>query len=805
MAIAYDVAALGIYLFLRRQSMSPTAATFAAATFAFAGYMSGQIVHLDLIEGAAWLPWMLMATDSLLPMAPGPLAGTGAGPSPVPSRRRRSSIRWAALLAAVVGLTILTGGAEAIIDGLAGVFVYVVWHLVSQGRRGVGRRRLAASVAWIGTGLVAGAALGTAQWLPGLTFTAQSQRAGSSYQFFTTGSLNPHLLVLLVSPFVLGTNQNHPAVYVGQYNLPEVTSYAGILALIAATALLARRHRRRPEARCWWVWYPIMGLGLLSALGGETPFGRVLYVVPIVMDERLLNRNLLLVDFGLACLLGWWVHVLLDRPADAPAARPSAAASPARERRAPGRRAEIALVCAPAVVIVVLCVAFWADGRFVLQLLDAEVGLPSADRLELAGLVTVGAVIAVVATGLALAEARYGARALRRRLSVVLMADLLVFTVFMLHGPITEAAAQAQTPAAAALARATGNGRFIIYDPDQYLRGELYALGQTDLNVFSSLSSGQGYTALVDGGYYRATGAHYQEDLDPASLRGPVWDVLNTRTLLSLPSYFVTPVGAGPPPGSTVQFPSHPSAELRDYTGAPLPTDTPVVIGPGRSHTWYLGGVLSVSRWSVGLDRGRAGDLQAGQVTPTGGVRWLASPPTGPARSLTITGHAVPVGGLVVRNRSRQPVVVGVPTAETAEAGTVALDGRMQYGVSPAHWRFTGTIGSFGVFENTRARGWAWATQPAGGPPAAATSVVTGPPDPDGDQRVTVRAPAPVDLVRSMSWTPGWQATVQSARRRGRSGRRPRRAGHRGRGHPAGGPARRQLGSSLSPTGPPRR
>ncbi len=41
LAIAYDLAALGTYLFLRRQSLSATAATFAAATFAFAGYMSG--------------------------------------------------------------------------------------------------------------------------------------------------------------------------------------------------------------------------------------------------------------------------------------------------------------------------------------------------------------------------------------------------------------------------------------------------------------------------------------------------------------------------------------------------------------------------------------------------------------------------------------------------------------------------------------------------------------------------------------------------------------------------------------------
>ena len=150
-----------------------------------------------------------------------------------------------------MGLTILTGGVEAIIDGLVAVVFYAAWQLVSQGRRGVGPRPIAVSAAWMAGGLVAGLAVGTAQWLPGLLFTSQSQRAAPSYQFFTIGSLDYHLLALLVSPFILGTNQTNPTLYVGQYNLPEVTSYMGVLALIAATSLWARRFRRRPEARAW--------------------------------------------------------------------------------------------------------------------------------------------------------------------------------------------------------------------------------------------------------------------------------------------------------------------------------------------------------------------------------------------------------------------------------------------------------------------------------------------------------------------------------------------------------------------------
>ncbi len=64
------------------------------------------------------------------------------------------------------------------------------------------------------------------------------------------------------------------------YNFPEVTSYVGILALIAACSLFLRRYRARPEARQWWIWYLIAGVGLLSAFGSQTPFGHVLYLIP---------------------------------------------------------------------------------------------------------------------------------------------------------------------------------------------------------------------------------------------------------------------------------------------------------------------------------------------------------------------------------------------------------------------------------------------------------------------------------------------------------------------------------------------
>ena len=782
LAVAYDVALVGMYWFLRRQGITSTAATFGAVTFSLAGYMSAQQVHIDLIEGAAWLPWILVAVHGLTDRRPGRAIDGGGGPELGDRRAARWRTRgWVLVLTLALGLTLLAGAAEAIIDSGVLVGIYWVWRLAGQGylRRGSGRALLA-SVGTTLAGLAGGVALATAQWLPGLIFLSQSQRSTATYSFFTSGSLDDRLLTLAASPFALGTNQGWPAAYAGTYNFPEVTSYVGILALIAACTLFVKRWRTRPEARQWWIWYGILVIGVLSSLGGQTPFARLMYVIPGVRSERLLNRNLLLVDVALAVLLAWWVHLILgDRETAGGAV---ADANPVRARWRAGQRAEIVVTTIPFAFAALVGVLLWVAGPFLGRLLDIEYTLGTGPRLRLAGVVTAGVVIAGVGTWTVLAAGRFSARRLRRQLAAVLVVDLALFNLFVINPPITQAAAQARTALAAQLAARTGDGRFIIYDPDRFETQELYTLGQTDLNIYRRLPSAQGYTALTDGGYYDATGAHLQETLDPTTLAGPVWDRLNVTTLLALPGYFVTPLPASatqnrssgnpnlPAPATRVYFPSDPSRHTSTDLGAPAS----VTLRNRAARPWYFGGRLTLERFSIPIEQGVPTDLQVGLVTLSGADRWL---PVGDAHVVgTGDDRAVDVnlerpegaGGIVVRTAGR-PVVVGIPTAVTVETGGVALDGQLQYGVNAPHWVFTGMVGSFGVFNNRAAQGWAWTRAPGGGP-ATGNTVTAVTPDQSGDQRIVVRTAAPTVLVRSASWTSGWHASVRTLRADGRSG-----------------------------------
>ena len=87
----YEVTLFGMFVFLRRQTLSVGAATLGAAAFTFGGFMSAQFVHIDLIEGAAWLPWMLIALDGLADAAAGSGSARRERERPSPAGKTRSA------------------------------------------------------------------------------------------------------------------------------------------------------------------------------------------------------------------------------------------------------------------------------------------------------------------------------------------------------------------------------------------------------------------------------------------------------------------------------------------------------------------------------------------------------------------------------------------------------------------------------------------------------------------------------------------------------------------------------------------
>ena len=217
----------------------------------------------------------------------------------------------------------------------------------------------------------------------------------------------------------------------------------------------------------------ILAVGVLSALGERHPVRpRCMYLIPGVSSERLLNRNLLLVDLSLAVLVAWWVHLLLASRTAGPTARgrPAGRPAPPGPGGGAGRPRRWSLTCLPVALMAVVCVLLWATpGRLGRLPRDPDhPSTPSALR-GLAVLVTAELAIAGAATWVVLvARAVRSPATLPALLAVVLVVDLALFNVLVSTRPSPRPPPRPAGPGPAVLARSIGDGRFIIYDPDQF-------------------------------------------------------------------------------------------------------------------------------------------------------------------------------------------------------------------------------------------------------------------------------------------------------------------------------------------------
>ena len=797
-AALYAIGALGMLAFLRALGRSWVAGALGASSFAYGGFMAAQSVHLDIVQAAAWLPWAFLALERL--------AHRRAG---------RPALPWVALLGAVLGLMILTGAVEPVLDGTVALVLYTAWLVWRTPERRV------AILAGVLGGVALGVLLGAAQLLPGAALQAESQRATHTFQYFTSGSMNKSLTILGLDPMLLGGDHVFPLSYYGTYNLPEVSSYVGILPVMAAFGLLARRHRRSPEAGSWWIWYVIGGVGLVLTWGSFTPLSHVLYDLPLFNRQRLLARNLLLVDLSLTVLLAIWVDRTFRRPVpdpDDPAPAPASATAsatvkvtatasasvtggdgaPARHRRL---TSDVVLPLVPVAAVVALQLVLLAGGSWFPHVLHVPGPVTRATLLPLVAYLSIPTAIALAAGALVVLRGRLRALA-PVLLATVVVADLVVFNVDVQLAPNPEAAnsptsAWANRFAASVVAAGTGPAgglhRVAVFNPDRIYPVESDELGETDLTVLRSLSSIQGYGAIVNGRYETATDTHAQMTLDPASLADGTYTRLDLGVLATVPEYLLHIVV--PPPGRNVvvnggtplpPVPPDPSAPpargtppptpAGDYPSVPPPPAETAVAG-GEEHTWFFGTVLGVRSVTVpgaveapGRGAGGAPGASLGLVSPDGrSVRWVTATARAGRGGTTVfdLGRMVVGAGVVLRLDGAGTWHAGAPVVATAGQGVYRLDGSLAAALTAPTWRFAGMVGVFPIFVAADPAGRAWVVGPnsasPGASPLAGASARVASASTSGDESIRVTTPTPAVLVRNVQFATGWQATVRPA------------------------------------------
>jgi hypothetical protein len=736
------------------------------------GFVSGQAVHLGLVQGTALAAWILLAIDGMFRASK---AGAHAG-------------HWIALLGAAGGLVVLAGDPRAVSNDAIIAVIYLVarcWR--GRSREGGSSLRALRSVA---AGAVLAVAVGAVQWLPGLSYLHSSQRSVSSLALFGYYSLGWNSLPLLVVPYVIGGNGNLAMpVYNGPLNLPEVTFAVGILPLIALFALLPKLLRRRTRAerpgnrQGLAAWYVMFLVGAVLTTGSKTPLGHLLVHIPLYGGQRDQNRNAAIADFALAALLGVFVDSL--RAADAK--------EPVTWRERSARMAGALPVLA--VIGLVAAMFIWTTPmeRW-LGVATVQPGL----AVDMAGYYAAAVLIALAGAVVLLRRTWRSTASRRRMAAAVVVADMLLVVVMASYQAVPLAALAPANAALTALrAQLPPGSRIAIDDPDQlalsypaFLTDEL---GVNDLVLLHADDSVQGYGSAVPAAYDAATGTHDVENLLPSALLGPTFDDLDLGLLVVVPEQFGTILGPGEPVPIPPGLPIAAGTSVADRQPGGVARAMYPPAGPWRlsaGNSFQLPAPTRMSSVTLTFDRAD-GPLPDGNVRVVvhladGSTVSASSPPPivgraslmiplpaaeiaagGGALALTVTAAGANAASVVIGAVVVTSDVAGASLALRQPAsGTVryALNGLLQGLLTPPHWMYAGRVGPLVMYRNTRARGQAWLEASASTvltPASAAGSVRTLPVAAWQDPVTLVTSSQASLLVRSEQYAPGWSATVQ--------------------------------------------
>ncbi|MCU0626962.1 MAG: YfhO family protein, partial [Gemmatimonadaceae bacterium] len=208
-----------------------------------------------------------------------------------------------------VGLAALSPHPQLLQYMLVGSGVFSLWVAFGMGAasppRAVAVRRLAFALGAV----LLGGAISAVQYLPVREYTAFSPRAGGArgYDYNTSFSFPPEELINTLIPEFTGILRD----YFGRNGIHLHNEYVGA----AVWVLVVAAFRRQVRERQTWLWLGMAILFTLWALGGFTPFYRLIWaIVPGTKYFRAPSTVFFVAQLALAMLAGLGAQGALLRP-----------------------------------------------------------------------------------------------------------------------------------------------------------------------------------------------------------------------------------------------------------------------------------------------------------------------------------------------------------------------------------------------------------------------------------------------------------------------------------------------------------
>ncbi len=667
--ILFSAIAIGMYVFLRALTLSVVACVIAAATFAFAGPVLSQVNHVDMTEGYVAIPWMLLAVLHIV---------------------RDGRWRWSILLGVAFATVILAGAPEAMLDEALLVIVFAAFSA------GLSSQRWWRVLSRCATGAALALSLAAIQWLPGLEAIRNSQRGNGVLA--AAGSFPTPFSVFALVPYIDG-GYGHlgEAQFFGQYNLPEVGIYLGILPVIAALTVWHPRWPSRLPARDRYTWYGVAIVGYVLALGSNTPLEHLFNSLPLYGHQRLQSRNMITVATALCVLLAAWI----DR-AHAPRVND------------PMRWFDRFTGLIPFGLVGALFIwGLAAPGSLVHVFagVTATSGISSTVREATRTALVFSAVAAVLVwirprlptvpwTGLIAIFVAFdlGLMAFTSQLTLTPPNDLLSGTT-----PTEQLVAAHLAPGA----------RMINYDPQTYDSYPDSPQGVPDLNIVPGLPSISGYASIVNGNYESVTHTHEQNDLDIAQLASGTLDQLNLREVVTVPEYFLVPLAAVPRTfedtnqvsESIGTDPVLPRGFGADYnaTAYPFYPGPRGTLSKGQTASWFFGESLKAGGATVLFQRpaGPGTALRFGTLSANGTTRW-AGVALVPAGATGVSFVLPPTAAVGLSLEAMGSALPSQRVIITAGGRPYELDGSLSSALVPGPWQVAGFSQGYAVFTLRR-------------------------------------------------------------------------------------------------------
>ncbi|TAN20222.1 MAG: hypothetical protein EPN30_10680 [Actinomycetota bacterium] len=730
--LPYFAASLGFYLLMKETGVSEFSSRITGLSFAFAGVMITQGVHLDMISGISMAPWLLLFASRII--------------EPSQHSRLRSSI----YLAICFALVILAGAPEAMLDELILLVVFSLAKLLKY------QAQWPKKLLWLTAAGLLAIGISAAQWVPGLAYQKISQRANPTTAFVAFGAFAPQYFYSLFAPYLFGGPGRGVHIYFGPFTFEEVSIYPTIGPIIALFTTIIHAVKRTLDS----VLIPyllIAVIGVVLALGSYTPVESLLYHLPLYGQQRLQGRNILDLDVAMFAFFGIWLDRLLQNS----------------DSKRPWIRW---LAFLPAAMIVVLYGSFFRYKNFVTRFLHAGHRPQHLTNLREALIFAIELLIALIAGYVYLKAPKLSRNIAKSLIVAIVLVDLFVFNLFgSLGTPSFLSQFSSTTRQDAYIHTLIGDDyRFAIFDPHLYSFSDLNWFGQPDLNIAAGNHSIQGYSSLSLAQYENATGSHAQATLWPPLLASPLVDTLATKVILTNWRYLTSPYGsptAVPLPDFYVSGDAAPGT-LPQSQSSPNFQHSPLQPGPTDTYGLF-GRNMSITGVDVSLGQRFSPETikEVGLLENDGSIVQLAPAAPGPSERVPGALHyslpaqanprVIQASGVVVRqilplqiSDPQQALVAGVGVSTTK--GYFALAGELQPYLTFPHFRPLGTSGSISIFDNSRA-------QPIIKAPATKVQILSQSTALNGTLRLSIASPAATTISRAEAYAPGWQARYSSA------------------------------------------